>query len=68
MLHVGPTRAQQHENNKLSFSLSLVVVGPPPPTIQPAEVPLTEITTVELSSLAKMCPRKPSASGSHPNG
>ena len=65
---MGPTRAQQQENSRLSFNLSLRVVGPPPPTIHPAEVPFTEMTTVELSSLAKMCPLNPSASSSQPKG
>lgn len=65
---MGPTRPQQHENSRLSFILSFLTVGPPPPTSHPAEVPFTEMTTVELSVVAKTCPRNPSASGSQPNG
>ena len=68
MLHVELTRAQQHENRRLSFNLSFDCVGPPPPIGHMIEVPLTEMMTVELSGVAKMCPRKPSASGSQPNG
>lgn len=67
MYHVQSTRAQQHENKRLSLRLSFLAVGPAPPR-NAAEVPLMDRTIVELSDETKMCPRKPSASGSHPKG
>ena len=49
------------------MNLSFFAVGPPPP-INAADVPLIERTTVELSGVAKTCPRNPSSSGSQPKG
>lgn len=60
------TLAQQHENNRLSFNLSLSGVGPPSPPNIPLEVPLMERTTVVLSVETNIWPLKPSASGSQP--
>jgi hypothetical protein len=48
----SPTLAQQQLKRRLSFSLSLAPVGPLLPNA-PADVPLIEITTVELSGVAK---------------
>jgi hypothetical protein len=59
---VKSTRAQQHENKRLSFSLSALDVGPL------SVVPLIESTTVLLSGFTKTWPRKPSIGFSHPIG
>lgn len=48
----------------LSFNLSFLAVGPPPARV----VPLIDKITVELSALAKTCPRNPSSVTSQPNG
>lgn len=39
-----------NERGRLTLNLSFLAVFPPPPS-RPAEVPLMEMTTVELSSL-----------------
>lgn len=40
-----------NEGGRLTLNLSFLAVFPPPPN-NPADVPLMEMTTVELSSLA----------------
>ena len=68
ILRIFELIAQQQENSKLSFSLSLRCVGPPAPMGHINDVPFTDMTTVELSGVANICPRNPSASGSQPKG
>ena len=68
MFHFGPPRAQQQENRILLLSLSFRTVGPLPPVIRSAEVPLMERMAVLLSSETKMRPLRHSVAGSRSTG